>query len=59
MYQYVFDATPMFFALVAMNVLHPGHVLIGKESEFKSRKERKIEAREKQNEGSGQVAVLN
>jgi hypothetical protein len=42
-YQYVFDAVPMFFALVAMNVLHPGTVLKGKDSEFKSRKERKME----------------
>lgn len=53
-YQYVFDAVPMFFALVAMNLLHPGTVLKGKESEFKSRKERKREAREKVQDASGQ-----
>jgi len=45
-YQYVFDAAAMFLALVAMNVFHPGKVLIGKESEFKSRKERKLEKRQ-------------
>jgi RTA1 like protein len=44
-YHFVFDATPMFFALVRINVLYPVQVLIGKESEFKSRKERKIEVR--------------
>jgi hypothetical protein len=33
----------MFFALIAMNILHPGSVLVGAESEFKSRKERKRE----------------
>lgn len=52
-YQYAFDAVPMFFALVAMNLLHPGSVLKGKESEFKSRKERKLEAREKAQDRSG------
>jgi len=30
---YVFDAIPMFFALVLMNIWHPGKVLKGKTSE--------------------------
>jgi hypothetical protein len=49
---------PMFFALVAMNILHPGKVLVGKDSEFKSRKQRKIETREKQSGGSSDRVVL-
>jgi hypothetical protein len=44
-YQYVFDAMPMWFALVAMNILHPGKVLQGKDSEFKSRREKRAEKR--------------
>jgi hypothetical protein len=48
----------MFFALVTMNALHPGKVLVGKDSEFKSRKDRKTEKREKQNGGSSDGAVL-
>jgi peptidoglycan/LPS O-acetylase OafA/YrhL len=57
-YQYVFDAMPMFFALVAMNVLHPGKVLVGKDSEFKGRKERKMETCEKQSGGSSDGVIL-
>jgi hypothetical protein len=57
-YQYVFDVMLMFFALVAMNILHPGKILVGKESEFKSRKERKMEAKEKQRVASSDEAVL-
>ncbi|MCJ1485727.1 hypothetical protein MMC06_005902 [Schaereria dolodes] len=33
-YFYVFDAVPMFFALVAMNITHPGRVLVGPDSEL-------------------------
>ncbi|GAA92998.1 hypothetical protein ASPFODRAFT_55255 [Aspergillus luchuensis CBS 106.47] len=33
-YEYVFDAVPMFIALVLLNVVHPGRVLQGPESEF-------------------------
>lgn len=50
----------MFFALVAMNVWHPGKVLVGKESEFKSRKERKLEkkmAKESQESSEGVIVV--
>jgi len=46
-YQYVFDAMPMFFALVLMNVLHPGTVLAGDDSKFaKQTKEEKKAAKE-------------
>ena len=31
----------MFIALVLLNITHPGRVMVGKESDFPSRKERK------------------
>ncbi|KAI4244582.1 MAG: hypothetical protein L6R42_010420, partial [Xanthoria sp. 1 TBL-2021] len=40
-YQYVFDTLPMLVALVIFNVVHPGRIMPGKESDFPSRKERK------------------
>ncbi|KAL9580027.1 MAG: hypothetical protein Q9203_006470 [Teloschistes exilis] len=40
-YQYIFDTLPMLFALVVYNVIHPGRIMPGKESDFPSRKERK------------------
>jgi hypothetical protein len=43
-YFYVFDAAPMFLALVLMNLVHPGRILVGPDSEFlkgKSRKEKR------------------
>ncbi|KAL6233546.1 hypothetical protein BDW75DRAFT_241942 [Aspergillus navahoensis] len=48
-FEYVWDAAPMFVALVVLNVLHPGRVLVGVDSEFPrvSRKERKQAKREK------------
>ena len=33
-YSYVFDAIPMFFALLAFNIYHPGRVLQGPRSDF-------------------------
>lgn len=41
----MFDAVPMLFALVTMNVLHPGTVLAGDDSKFakKTRAEKKAE----------------
>jgi hypothetical protein len=33
-YMYVLDAVPMFIALVALNILHPGRVLVGPESNY-------------------------
>ncbi|KAL8672070.1 MAG: hypothetical protein Q9168_003465 [Polycauliona sp. 1 TL-2023] len=41
-YQYVFDTLPMLLALVIFNVVHPGRIMPGKESDFPSRKERKV-----------------
>jgi hypothetical protein len=49
----------MFFALVAMNILHPGKVLVGEDSEFKSRKQRKLETREKQSGGNSDGVILD
>ncbi|PYH82443.1 hypothetical protein BO82DRAFT_431678 [Aspergillus uvarum CBS 121591] len=48
-YEYVFDAVPMFVALVGLNVVHPGQVLMGEGSEFPrlSRREKKALRREK------------
>lgn len=40
-YQYVFDSTIMLFALLVFNIMHPGRVMPGKESDFPSRKTRK------------------
>lgn len=45
-YTYVFDATPMFFALIAFNAYHPGRILRGPNSDFSESK--KIEKAEKQ-----------
>jgi hypothetical protein len=47
-FAYVFDAVPMFFALVAFNVLHPGRILRGPNSDFsEDRKRAKAEKKEK------------
>jgi hypothetical protein len=47
-FAYVFDATPMFFALVAVNILHPGRILRGPNSDFsEDRKRAKAEKKEK------------
>ena len=40
-YQYVFDSTTMFIALVLYNIFHPGRLMPGKESNLPSRKQRK------------------
>lgn len=34
-YEYVFDASPMLLALLAVNLLHPGRLLQGEGSKFK------------------------
>lgn len=36
-YEYVFDAAPMFLALVALNIVHPGRILQGTDSTFPKR----------------------
>jgi hypothetical protein len=49
-YFYVFDATPMLFALTLMNLVHPGRILVGTGSEFPkgpSRKEKREAKRAK------------
>jgi hypothetical protein len=48
-YQYVLDALPMMLAALLLNIVHPGHVLKGPESEFPhlSRKEKKMLKQEK------------
>jgi RTA1 like protein len=42
-YQYCLDSVPMLFALVILNILHPGRIMPGEESNLPSRKERKLE----------------
>lgn len=48
-FEYVWDAAPMLFALVILNVIHPGRVLQGPDSDFPrvSRKEKKERKRGK------------
>lgn len=43
-FEYVLDAAPMFLALLALNVFHPGHILQGPRSDFPrlTRGEKKI-----------------
>ncbi|RAK77660.1 RTA1 domain-containing protein, partial [Aspergillus fijiensis CBS 313.89] len=40
-YQYCLDSLPMLLALVLLNVVHPGRIMPGKESNMPSRKQRK------------------
>lgn len=40
-YQYCLDSLPMLLALVLLNVVHPGRIMPGTESEVPSRKARK------------------
>ncbi|PYH97890.1 hypothetical protein BO71DRAFT_447590 [Aspergillus ellipticus CBS 707.79] len=40
-YQYCLDSLPMLLALVMLNVVHPGRLMPGKNSDMPSRKERK------------------
>lgn len=51
-YIYVLDALPMFFAILLLNIFHPGRVLVGPESEFPklSRKQKKALKEEKKKE---------
>ncbi|KAF8847501.1 hypothetical protein BDZ45DRAFT_709653 [Acephala macrosclerotiorum] len=41
-YMYSLDSVPMFVALVLLNIVHPGNIMPGKESDLPSRKERKM-----------------
>jgi len=40
-YQYCLDSLPMLFASVLLNVVHPGRIMPGKQSNIPSRRERK------------------
>ena len=46
-YQYCLDSLPMLLALVALNIVHPGRIMPGSESDMPSRKERKNGLRSK------------
>ena len=41
-YQYCLDSLPMFTALLILNIVHPGRIMPGKESDIPSRKEREL-----------------
>jgi hypothetical protein len=59
-YFYVFDATPIFFALVLMNLAHPGQILVGPGSEFpkgKSWKEKREAKKARKKEAKTQKRV--
>jgi hypothetical protein len=53
-YPLVLDAFPMVTGITILTVLHPGMVLKGPESEFPSRKERKMEKKQKKAEKKAQ-----
>lgn len=40
-YTFVFESAPMFFAVLLLNIVHPGRVMPGKENQIPGRKERK------------------
>ncbi|TGO92102.1 hypothetical protein BPOR_0010g00140 [Botrytis porri] len=40
-FQYSLDSVPMFFALVILNIFHPGRIMAGQDSSIPGRKERK------------------
>lgn len=42
-YQYCLDSVPMLCSLVILNLIHPGRVMPGEESNLPSRKERKVQ----------------
>ncbi|MCJ1236349.1 hypothetical protein MMC14_004330 [Varicellaria rhodocarpa] len=59
-YAYIFDSLPMVCALVLLNIVHPGRILVGPESEFpkkvKLSKEEKRRVKEDRKQGKrGQV----
>ncbi|KAF2663633.1 hypothetical protein BT63DRAFT_379776 [Microthyrium microscopicum] len=45
-YMYIFDTTPMWIAILLFNIVHPGRIMPGKESDLPSRKEYKREKKE-------------
>jgi hypothetical protein len=44
---YVFDSTPMLFATLLFNIVHPGKYMPGKESDLPSRKEYRREKKQR------------
>ena len=46
-YQYCLDSLPMLLALVLLNVVHPGRLMPGEESDIPGRKQRKAGQRSK------------
>lgn len=44
---YIFDTTPMYIAILLFNIVHPGKYMPGKESDLPSRKEVRLEKRER------------
>jgi hypothetical protein len=56
-YQYCLDSLPMLCALVILNVIHPGRLMPGKESNLPSRKERRAGGIHKKSEKVGGVLV--
>ena len=52
-YQYCLDSLPMLVALVLFNIIHPGRIMPGKESDLPSRKARKLQGNFKSSEGGG------
>jgi hypothetical protein len=50
-YQYIFDSTLMFIAMALFNIEHPGRLMPGKDSNWPSRKERKMMKRMGQEPG--------
>ncbi|OAL65134.1 RTA1 domain protein [Trichophyton rubrum] len=49
---YILDATPMFLALLALNIFHPGRFLVGPGSEFEKKPKKAKKRRNKNKSGS-------
>ena len=56
-YQYVFDSSMMLFALVLLNIVHPGRIMPGKECDFPSRKERKAVGKDNVKGRAGEIGA--
>ncbi|EFE37728.1 RTA1 domain protein, putative [Trichophyton verrucosum HKI 0517] len=50
---YILDATPMFLALFALNIFHPGRFLVGPGSEFEKKPKKAKKRKNKNKSGSG------
>ncbi|DAA73431.1 TPA_exp: putative RTA1 domain protein [Trichophyton benhamiae CBS 112371] len=50
---YILDATPMFLALFALNIFHPGRFLVGPGSEFEKKPKKANKRKNKNKSGSG------